>query len=64
MSIAKSRITAHGQISISGKVCIRLGVAPGSILEWYEQDEKVFVRRASKYTLNQLTYESIRHPFH
>ncbi len=50
MSIAESKITAQGQISIPAKVRNKLGLAPGSVLEWYEQGREVFVRRASKYT--------------
>ena len=50
MSIAESKITAQGQISVPAKVRNKLGLAPGSILEWYEHDGEVFVRRASKYT--------------
>jgi len=50
MSIAESKITAQGQISIPAKIRKKLGLAPGSVLEWYEQGCEVFVRRASKYT--------------
>lgn len=50
MSIAESRITAQGQISVPAKVRKKLGLAPGSVLEWHEQGGEVFVRRASRYT--------------
>ncbi len=50
MSIAESKITAQGQISVPAKVRNKLGLAPGSVLEWHERDGEVFVRRASKYT--------------
>ncbi len=50
MSFAESKITAQGQISIPAKVRKKLGLAPGSVLEWHEQGREVFVRRASKYT--------------
>ena len=34
MRIAQSRVTAQGQISVPAEVRRRLGVGPGSILEW------------------------------
>lgn len=50
MAIAHSRLTAQGQISVPAKVRRRLGVGPGSVLEWDEEGEKVVVRRAGGYT--------------
>lgn len=46
MSIAQSKITAQGQISIPAKVRQRLGVGPGSTLTWNEEDGNLVVRRA------------------
>jgi len=50
MVIAHSKLTAQGQISVPAEIRRRLGIGPGSILEWDEQDEKVVVRRAGRYT--------------
>ena len=50
MAIAHSKLTAQGQISVPAEVCRRLGVGPGSILEWEEEGEKIVVRRAGRYT--------------
>ena len=50
MSVAKSRITAQGQISVPADVRKRLGVGPGSILEWEFADGHVVVRRAGTYS--------------
>lgn len=50
MAIAHSRLTAQGQISVPSRVRRKLGVGPGSILEWDEEDEKVIVRRAGRYS--------------
>lgn len=50
MSVAKSRITGQGQISVPAEVRRRLGVGPGSILEWEFADGHVIVRRAGKYS--------------
>lgn len=50
MSIAQSKITTQGQISVPAEVRKKLGVGPGSILEWDESDNKVVVRRAGRHT--------------
>jgi antitoxin PrlF len=50
MAIAHSKVTAQGQISVPAKVRRKLGVGPGSVLEWDEQGELVVVRRAGRYT--------------
>jgi len=49
MPIAKSRLTAQGQISVPAEVRKKLGIGPGSVLEWDEQDDKVVVRRSGRY---------------
>jgi AbrB family looped-hinge helix DNA binding protein len=36
MALARSKVTAQGQISIPAGIRKRLGIAPGSILEWDE----------------------------
>ena len=54
MTIAKSKLTAQGQISVPAEVRQRLGVGPGSVLEWDEQDEQVVVRRAGRYTSEEV----------
>jgi AbrB family looped-hinge helix DNA binding protein len=50
MTIAKSKVTAQGQISVPAEIRQRLGVGPGSVLEWDEQDDQVIVRRAGRNT--------------
>ena len=32
----------------------RLGIGPGSILEWDEEDERIVVRRAGRYTSEEV----------
>ena len=44
------KVTAQGQISVPAEVRRKLGVGPGSILEWDEEGEKVVVRRAGRYS--------------
>jgi AbrB family looped-hinge helix DNA binding protein len=48
--LAKSKLTAQGQISVPAEVRQKLGIGPGSVLEWDEQDGLLFVRRAGRYS--------------
>ena len=50
MVIAHSKVTAQGQISVPAEVRRKLGIGPGSVLEWHEEGEQVVVRRAGSYT--------------
>lgn len=50
MAIAYSKLTAQGQISVPTEVRRRLGIGPGSVLEWDEEGERIVVRRAGRYT--------------
>jgi AbrB family looped-hinge helix DNA binding protein len=54
MTLAKSKLTAQGQISVPAEVRQRLGVGPGSVLEWDEQDDQIVVRRAGRYTSEEV----------
>lgn len=54
MAIAQSKSTAQGQISIPAEVRKKLGVGPGSVLEWEERGAEIVVRRAGKYTSSQV----------
>ena len=50
MPLAHSKITAQGQVSVPAKVRQRLGVGPGSVLEWDEEGDRVVVRKAGRYS--------------
>jgi AbrB family looped-hinge helix DNA binding protein len=50
MPIAQSKLTAQGQISVPAEVRKKLGVGPGSVLEWEERDDEVVVRRAGRFS--------------
>jgi AbrB family looped-hinge helix DNA binding protein len=50
MAIAQSKITAQGQISVPAEVRKKLGVGPGSILEWDEDKDQVVVRRVGRFS--------------
>jgi AbrB family looped-hinge helix DNA binding protein len=65
MAIAYSKLTAQGQISIPTEVRRRLGIGPGSVLEWEEDGERMVVRRAGRYTskdVHQALFEEAPEP--
>ncbi len=50
MALAHSKVTSQGQISVPADVRRKLGVGPGSILEWEEEGDKIVVRRAGRFS--------------
>ncbi len=50
MAIAYSKVTAQGQISVPMDVRRKLGIGPGSVLEWEEEGNKMVVRRAGRFS--------------
>ena len=50
MTITQSKVTAQGQISVPVDVRRRLGIGPGSVLAWEEEDGKIIVRRAGRFS--------------
>jgi AbrB family looped-hinge helix DNA binding protein len=50
MTLARSRITAQGQISVPSEVRKHLGVGPGSLIEWEGRNGEIVVRRAGRHT--------------
>ena len=50
MALAQSKVTAQGQTSVPVEVRRKLGIGPGSVLEWAEDGEKITVRKAGRYS--------------
>jgi antitoxin PrlF len=50
MPLAYSKLTTQGQISVPAEIRRRLGVSAGSLLEWEAEGESIVVRRAGRYT--------------
>ncbi len=50
MPLPQSKLTAQGQISVPAEIRRKLGVGPGSVLEWDEQGDSVVVRKAGRYS--------------
>lgn len=54
MEPVESKITSKGQISVPAAVRRRLALEPGARIEWVEKDGEVFVRRASRFTSQEI----------
>ena len=50
MSLPQSKVTSQGQISVPAEIRRKLGIGPGSVLEWEEEGDRVVVRRAGLYS--------------
>jgi antitoxin PrlF len=50
MALPQSKVTAQGQISVPAEIRRKLGIGPGSVLVWEEEGEKVVVRKAGRYS--------------
>jgi AbrB family looped-hinge helix DNA binding protein len=50
MALAHSKLTSQGQISVPAGVRRKLGIGPGSILEWDEEGDDIVVRRSARFT--------------
>jgi AbrB family looped-hinge helix DNA binding protein len=50
MALALSTLTTQGQISVPAAVRRKLGLGPGSILEWHDDGDRIVVRRAGRFT--------------
>ena len=50
MPIAHSKLTSQGQISVPAEVRRRLGLAPGSVIEWAEEEGRIVVRAAGQHS--------------
>ena len=49
MALAQSKVTAQGQISVPVKVQRKLGIGPGSVVEWEEEGDAVIIRKAGRH---------------
>jgi antitoxin PrlF len=49
-AIAHSKLTAQGQVSVPAEIRRRLGIGPGAVLEWSERGGAIVVRRAGRYS--------------
>jgi antitoxin PrlF len=61
MLIAHSKLTAQGQISVPASVRRKLAIG-GSVLEWHEYGDQMVVRRAGRYTSEQIHRSIFKSP--
>lgn len=54
MSVTESRMTKQGQIPVPASVQEKLGLAPGTVVEWHEEGDRVFVSRAKRYSFQEI----------
>lgn len=54
MAIAHSKVTAQGQISVPAQVRKKLGIGPGSVLQWDEDGDRIVIRRAGRYSSQEI----------
>jgi len=54
MALAYSKVTAQGQISVPADIRRKLGVVPGSILEWEQEGGSIVVRRSARVSTEEI----------
>lgn len=54
MKTFQSKVTAQGQISVPAEIRQKLGIGPGSILEWEDDDDRIIVRRVGRYSSEEI----------
>lgn len=54
MAIALSKVTAQGQISVPADIRRKLGIGPGSVLEWDQDGDNIVVRRSVRFTSEEI----------
>lgn len=54
MPLAQSKVTAQGQISVPAEIRRLLGVGPGAVLQWNEENGKIVVSRVGQYTSKEI----------
>jgi len=50
MTLPQSKLTAQGQISVPAEIRRKLGIGPGSVLEWDDNGGEIVVRKAGRYS--------------
>jgi AbrB family looped-hinge helix DNA binding protein len=60
MALAQSKLTAQGQISVPVEVRRRLGIGPGSVLEWAEDGDQIVHRSLFAKTPEPKTLAEIK----
>jgi len=54
MSLAQSRITAQGQVSIPVSIMRQFGLAPGEVITWESLDGHLVLEKAGAFSLEDV----------
>jgi AbrB family looped-hinge helix DNA binding protein len=54
MSLPRSKVNAQGRTTIPAAIRRQLGIGPGSIIEWHHEGDAVVVRKAGKYSFEDI----------
>ncbi len=54
METIESKITSQGQVSVPAPVRRKLGLSPGSKIEWRAQGSEVVVRKAARHSSEEI----------
>ena len=54
MALARSKVTSQGQISVPAEVRRVLGIGPGSVIAWSEEEGRVVVRRVGRFSSEEM----------
>ncbi|MBI2212147.1 MAG: AbrB/MazE/SpoVT family DNA-binding domain-containing protein [Acidobacteria bacterium] len=54
MALPQSKVTAQGQISVPAEIRRELGIGPGTVLEWEKDGDQVVVRKAGRFSSEQI----------
>lgn len=54
MSLAQSKITAQGQVSIPVSVMRLFGLAPGEVISWDSLDGRLVIEKSGQYSLDDI----------
>jgi AbrB family looped-hinge helix DNA binding protein len=54
MGLARSRITAQGQVSVPAAVMRKFGLAPGDYIDWENREGSLQVRKVGQFSLGDV----------
>jgi len=60
MALAQSKVTAQWEISVPAEVRRKLGIGPGSVLEWEEEGDAVVFAKPAGIRRKTFTGRSFR----
>lgn len=54
MALPQSKVTSQGQVSVPAEIRRKLGIGPGTVLEWEQDGDKVVVRKTGNYSSHEI----------